>query len=283
MNKKVLSVLCALLLFFALAVPFAFASDADETMVLFNSEEDIAAAVADYMSTPVVVGDYADLLTEAEEIVLKGTFASIAEKYNVNVAVATVPSLNGQTVETAAENYCFNESNLQGDTILIYLAIDSRDFDIFATAGRAESIFFTEGREYIFRQVRPYLSDNDFNGAFTRFGELCGDFLARDAAGTPYTKKDLPNEKSPICFVIAIGAGILIGTLIMSKYKNELKTVRKRNEATSYVRPGSMQVTVANDMFLYSNVSKVKRQTESSSGGSHSSHTSGGGHTSGKF
>ena len=287
MNKKVLSLLCALLLCFAFALPFAVAADADaepgETMALFSSDDAISDAVSAYMGAPVTVGDYADLLTEAQELVLKGQFSEIAEKYNVNVAVAAVQSLGGQTVENAAENYCKNEGNLQGDTILLYLAIGTRDFDIFATAGRAESIFFAKGREYIFRQVKSYLSEDDFYDAFHRFGEVCDDFLARDAAGEPYTEKSLPNEKSPICFVIAVGAGLLIGTVIMAKYKGELKTVRKRNEATSYIRQNSMQVQNAGEMFMYSRVSKVKRQTESSSGGAHSSHTSGGGHTSGKF
>ncbi|MBQ6164857.1 MAG: TPM domain-containing protein [Clostridia bacterium] len=278
MNKRVLSGLCALILGLALLLPFAVPAFATG-----SSDDPIADAVSEYMSTPVVVGDYADLLTPAEETVLRGTYASLKELYNVNVAVATVQTLNGRTVENAVESYVANESNLDGSTVILYISMEDRDFDIFATIGRAENIFFDKGREYIFRQVKPLLSSGDYYEAFKRFGECCQDFLARDAAGDPYTARDLPNEKSPVCFLIAIGAGLLIGTIIMNKYKSELKTVRRRNEATSYVRQGSMQITMANEMFLYSNVSKVRRQTESSSGGSHSSHTSGGGHTSGKF
>lgn len=282
MNKKFLSGLLAFLLIFALALPFgcaAFAEEADESVVLFASDDSLTYAADGWL----LVNDEADLLTDEQENELFAQFSSTKENHNVNVAVATVQSLDGKTVEQAAEEYVYDLSGLGKDTVLLYLAIGSRDFDVFATIGHAEDIFFTEGREYIFSQVQPLLSSGDYAGAFGTFGRICEDFIARSDAGEPYTRSSFAKKKSPVCFLIAIGAGILIGTLIMSKYKNELKTVRKRNEATSYVRPGSMQVTVANEMFLYSNVSKVKRQTESSSGGSHSSHTSGGGHTSGKF
>ncbi|MBQ6019560.1 MAG: TPM domain-containing protein [Clostridia bacterium] len=284
MNKKLLSGFLAFLLIFALALPFgcaASAEGADDAVVLFASDDSMTVAANGWL----LVNDEADLLTDEQENALFAEFSSIKENHNVNVAVATVQSLGGQTVENAAEDYVYNKSGLGKDTIVLYLAIGSRDFDIFATIGRAEDIFFTEGREYIFSQVQPLLSSGDYAGAFSTFGRICGDFIARSDAGEPYTRSSFAKQrnKSPICFVIAVAAGLLIGTIIMSKYKAQLKTVHKRNEATGYTRPGSMRVTAANEMFLYSNVSKVKRQTESSSGGSHSSHTSGGGHTSGKF
>lgn len=289
MNKKLLSGVLTCLLVFVLALPFgcaAFADDADGATAAFaeaDPSDEIAAAVSAFMNEPQIVADRADLLSDAEELILRDRFLSIKERYDVNVAVCAVQSMNMRTVEESAESYVANESNLDGDTVILYIAMGSRDYDLFATIGRAEDIFFAKGREHIVRRVQPLLSDGKYYDAFRTFGDLCEDFLARDAEGKPYTNLTVPKDKSPICFVVAIGAGLLIGTMIVGKYKNELKTVRMRNEATGYVRPGSMQVTNANEMFLYSNVTRVKRQTESRSSGGHSSHTSGGGHTSGKF
>ncbi|MBO4220746.1 MAG: TPM domain-containing protein, partial [Clostridia bacterium] len=62
-----------------------------------------------------------------------------------------------------------------------------------------------------------------------------------------------------------------------------LKGAVPRNNAMDYVRNGSMNVTVARDLFLYKTVTFVVRQSSSSgsrSGGSHT-HTSSSGRTHG--
>ena len=78
-----------------------------------------------------------------------------------------------------------------------------------------------------------------------------------------------------------IGFSILIGfaiaMLIMSAIRKKLKTVEKQHGAKNYVRDGSMNVLAARDTYLYSTVTRTRR--EKSSSGGHTS--SGGGHHSG--
>lgn len=47
--------------------------------------------------------------------------------------------------------------------------------------------------------------------------------------------------------------------------KAQLKSVYKAGSAANYVRPGSMNLTGKQDLFLYSHVNRVKRETKSSS------------------
>jgi uncharacterized membrane protein YgcG len=75
-----------------------------------------------------------------------------------------------------------------------------------------------------------------------------------------------------ICLVIGIIAGVVVAFIL----KGQLKTVRKQNQANVYVKPGSMQVTVHNDFFLYRDVTRTKKQSSSSSGSGSSRSTGGG-------
>jgi uncharacterized protein len=68
--------------------------------------------------------------------------------------------------------------------------------------------------------------------------------------------------------LICAGVGLVIGLIVVLILKGQLKSVRRQNQANAYIRPGSMQVTVARDLFLYRNVTKTRRQSNNSSGGS---------------
>ena len=76
-----------------------------------------------------------------------------------------------------------------------------------------------------------------------------------------------------ICLII----GIVVGLIVVFILKGQLNTIRKQDRAHAYMKSGSMKVNVMHDIFLYRNVSRVKRQTSSSSGSHGSSRSIGGG------
>lgn len=63
-------------------------------------------------------------------------------------------------------------------------------------------------------------------------------------------------ESILICTVV----GILITTAIMLFKRSKLKTVRMQRAACNYVRQGSFNVTKSDDRFLYSNITRIRRQ-----------------------
>ena len=74
--------------------------------------------------------------------------------------------------------------------------------------------------------------------------------------------------------------GFLVGWIVSAVLKGQLKSVRKQDRANNYLKPGSLQLTVSNDFFLYRNVTQSKKESKSSSSGSSGSSRSTGG---GKF
>lgn len=104
------------------------------------------------------------------------------------------------------------------------------------------------------------------------------DYYGYDADGTPQdsqSKEMLPLFWIPLSIVIALVVALLVGM----HYKNELKTVRFEAEANSYVVPGSMNITVSNDHFIRSHVTRtaIPKSNDNdlgSSGGGSSTHSS---------
>ena len=60
--------------------------------------------------------------------------------------------------------------------------------------------------------------------------------------------------------------GLVLALIVTSVLKGQLKSVRKQDQANSYVRSGSMQVTLSRDIYLYRHVSRTKRESSNSSG-----------------
>ena len=126
------------------------------------------------------------------------------------------------------------------------------------------------------------------------FADNVDDFLVRADNGRPYDTGNIPRmtaaEKSSArlwSVIISIIVALLAASIVIAIWQAQLKSVRKQDFAGSYIRQGSMALRVQRDIFLYRNITKVKRQESSSSGGSSGSFKSSSGSSfsgrSGKF
>lgn len=256
MNKRIFTLLLVLLICFALAVP-AFAEAGNFHMV-----------------------DTAGLLTSIQEAALEAKLAEISARQGTEVCIVTVNSLEGTIIADYSE-YFYDYYMDDVPAVVLFIAMDEREWDIAAYGG-AEVSFNAAGREYIGGQILDSLSDEDFNNAFTDFAALCDDFLAQAASGEPYGSGNLPKEPMAwYSILIALGIGLVVALIVTGVMRSALKSVAMQH-AAEYVRPGSLQLTRSQDIFLYRTVSRRERPKSSTSSGSGAGSSSGN-HTSGKF
>ena len=256
MNKRIFTLLLVLLICFALAVP-AFAEAGNFHMV-----------------------DTAGLLTSIQEAALEAKLAEISARQGTEVCIVTVNSLEGTIIADYSE-YFYDSYMDDVPAVVLFIAMDEREWDIAAYGG-AETAFTAAGREYIGGQILDSLSDEDFNDAFTDFAALCDDFLAQAASGEPYGSGNLPKEPMAwYSILIALGIGLVVALIVTGVMRSALKSVAMQH-AAEYVRPGSLQLTRSQDIFLYRTVSRRERPKSSTSSGSGAGSSSGN-HTSGKF
>ena len=243
-------------------------------------------------SLPRLIDD-ADLLTDSEEISILNKLDEIADTAQFDVIAATVNTLDGKTPQEYADDlYDYNDFGLgaQKDGILLLISMEDRDVYISTTGYGIE--LFSDGvwDESILNKILPYLSDGRYFEAIEYYASLCAIHIApehSDAFGYSdvideyeyyYDDYDY-NYSSSLSFdyirmiPVSVAIGMVISLLIMLSFRSKLKSVRSKPAAHDYQIPGSMHITHQSDMYLYSRVTKVPRQTNNSSsrgGGTHS-------------
>ena len=250
----------------------------DETETYVEGVEAFLRATAasfPYADTPegdkeFQVFDEADLLNDSEELDLEEKLADLSSKYGAQIVVCTIESMDGGDIDEFLEyiydymEFGYGENR---DGVLVLVCMDPREYRILSN-GFAGVAIDSGDIDTIGDAIVSDLSDGDYAAAFDEFAEQCDYYLDGHINGFPFNF----GKNLLICLVIGIIAGVVVAFVL----KGQLKTVRKQNQANVYVKPGSMQVTVRNDFFLYREVSKSKKESSSSSG-SGSSRSSGGG------
>lgn len=235
--------------------------------------------------------DDASILTQTELDTVNARLKEISDAQQCGVYVKTTDDFNGKTPNEYADDFYDSSGLGYGDDksgIILVVNYDSGDWAI-STTGYGITCFTDAGQEYIMDQVAPILRDDPEN-AFITYADLCEEFIMQGVSGQPYDSGNLPEKEKDfnllIDIIIGLAVGVIIALIIVLVQKSGLKTVRRQAAAKNYIRQGSLNLTVQNEQFLYSNVERIKKETESSSTGS-STHTGSSGTThggsSGKF
>lgn len=248
MMKKILSVILAIFLVQALCVTVI----AEDVMLIASGDSPL-------------LQDMADLLTDGEEAALRHTLQKISDAYGAEICVVTMPQVEGN-VESFANTY-YDEAGIgYGEDkagVLLFVSMDPRWVNIVGNGFAAEAI--GEGEiESILDAITSDLSNGYYAASFQTFAQECDYYLDGHINGFPF--------KFGMNFLIALVVGLIASLIVTGIWKGQLKSVRKQNEASAYVKTGSMQLTQSGDYFMYRNVTRtVKQQSSSSPGSSRSS------------
>ena len=215
--------------------------------------------------------DEADLLSDREEKNLREKLREISKEYDAQIVIATIASMEDGDIDDFVE-YLYDALDLgygkHNDGILLLVSMDPRDYRIHCRGMGSDAI--GEGDlDAICEAVEAELSDDDYAEAFDVFAEKCTYYLDGYVNGFPF---DFATNLV-ICLIIGLVVGV-IGAFIL---KGQLKSVRKQTGANSYVKAGSMQINIHNDIYLYRDVTRTRKESSSSSSDSGSSRKTGGG------
>ena len=219
--------------------------------------------------------DNADLLTDSQETELLSYIDKVSEDKNFDLVFVTVDSLGDKTAfEYADDFFDYNGYGFgsEYDGALFLVSMEDGDWAI-STCGEGNRIFDDAVLDSIEYNCVDYLSTGDYYDA-------CFEFIS--------ISEEAIHDFNTFPLFSRLGISLIIGFVIafitVSIMKGQLKSVRRQNAASVYTKAGSMNVTLSNDVFLYSHVSKRAKPKNNSSGGSRTS-SSGRSHggRSGKF
>ena len=145
------------------------------------------------------LSDFADLLDADQEEELETKLNQISEDYDCDIVVDIEESIDGMDPTAYADDFFdYNDYGMGDDKsgILFMLTMSERKWAI-STHGEAISIFTDAGQEYITDNIVSYFSDGDYYEGFTKFADLCEEFIIQAQNGEPYDVENLPEETLP--------------------------------------------------------------------------------------
>lgn len=221
------------------------------------------------------VVDDADILTDAEETALAEQISELTAQYNKDFVIYTDSSSYGMNVSTlAADFYQFNGygfgDDYSGSVLFICMEDGNRQW---------YSAFFGDSQNYMTSNnlnetddaIEPYMRSGDYYDAVAEYIN-CLDII--------YGHKISSGNLTMIIVIAAITAVVIAAIAVFIMYK-AMKKVRIATEANRYVVPGSFHIRRARDYYLYSTMTRVRRDQNNGGGGGGRSGFSGGGHSSG--
>lgn len=258
-------------------------------LLLFLFGAAVPAAAAQNQS---LVVDRADLLTSREEALLEEKARSVSIACSVDVVILTVDSMNGSYASDYAEN--FYESNNYGvDGVLFLLAMSEREWYI-ATCGSAIYDLTDYRIDLLGEKAVPYLSAGDYYGGFDVYLDALPTYLG--VADNPVSSDGFVDHLYPPDYssreesyyhekeygpnyLLSGLIGLAVAGIAVLTMRSAMNTKRPQRSAASYLKNSSYHLRVHQDVFLYSNISKVRRQENNNNrgGGGSSMHRSSGG------
>lgn len=217
--------------------------------------------------------DEADLLSADQETALRLKLEEISQKHGAQIAVVTTVYVDNDDIGAYIKAVYDERGYGYGSDhagVLMLISMDLREFRILSNGFAAEAVTLDD-IDTITELITSDLSDAAYADAFDTFAEECAYYINGYLNGFPF------NFGANL--LISLGIGLVVALIVTGCMKGELKSVRKQNHATAYVKAGSMQITQANDFFLYRTVTKTakpKNQTSSSSRSGSSRNVGGG-------
>ena len=244
----------------------------DETATYVEGVDAFLNAAADYFPrisdapetiAPELAGgflfDEANLLSDSEEADLMEKLAQVSGDYNAQIVVYTIGSMNGGNIDSFVD-YLYDSQNYgygaNRDGVLLLVCMDPREYRILSN-GYAGVAIDPDAISNIGEAIVSDLSDGNYADAFHGFADECVYYLDGYLNGFPFNA----GKSMLISLVIGVAAGVIVAFVL----KGQLKSVHKQDRAHVYVKSDSMKVTVSNDIFLYRDVTRTKKESSNSS------------------
>ena len=235
------------------------------------------------------MNDSANVLTEDEDNELEDALEELSLRQSFDVVIATIESLESvdyDSMEAYADDlydFCQFGYGADRDGVLLLVSVGDRKWHI-STCGYGITAFTDAGIQYLGEQMTPDMADGDYAAAFRTFVQWSDAYIDAARSGRPYDVKNLPREPLSLMYLfLALGIGLVLAWVVVGVMKSRLRSVAFQENAASYVREGSMNLTNSREPFLYRDVHRTERveEKDSDSSGGSSTHTSSSGTTHG--
>lgn len=202
------------------------------------------------------VYDYAGLLTAQECAALEQAISEHSDAYSMDVVLVTIADNQGKTSREYADDFYDRGgfgTGAEKSGVLFLLNMDDREWYI-STCGNAITSLSDKNLDQLGNDVAVFLAASDYYRALDKFVQDLPHYYAK--------------ENSGINVILSVGIGFVTALVAILIMRGSMNTKNPQRSAADYAKQDSFHLCTRQDIFLYSQVSKIKRQENSSQGNS---------------
>lgn len=225
------------------------------------------------------VFDYAGLLSEEEIAELELQIADMKEKTDWDIFAVTTYDAEGKSTEAYADDFYDARTPEDSDGVLVLIDMDNREITI-STCGNAIRYLDDVRIERILDDGFYYVSNGEYEACLSAMlstAEYYYDAGIREdqynydvETGAISEYRTLTWMEVVPVFLLAVGVGLVIYFAVVKSY-----SMKGGRYEYPYMKYGKLDLTAHEDQFLRAHTTHQRIQTNSSSGGSHRSSSSG--------
>ena len=231
------------------------------------------------------VVDGANLLDTQQEVLLLQKLDQLSEDRQFDFVIVTVETLDGISAIAYADDFFDYNGYGMGtdrDGVLLLVSMEERELWISTSGFGMEAI--TDSRsDDILSEITPMLSEGDYAGAFSTFTDRCDNLVIKARNFGEDGSEKLASESFPVgsSLFVSMIIGVIAAGCVGAALKRQLKSVRPQNGAADYTKSTLPDLTVEQDIYLYSTMSKRPKPKSNSSSSGSSGHRSSSGRSHG--
>ena len=208
------------------------------------------------------LSDEAGLLSAADANSINQKLMDFNQKHDVTLAIVTKKSLGGQKINDAADSYVNGVYANKNGTMLLIIAMDTRDWRTVRNHTMHEKIDSKNFGQEMDSLVVPKLSGGDYASAFNGYIDTMDELLTYyEQNGKPYNPAD---NFSVLALVLAMILAVLGAIFVRSTLIAQMSNVMPASGAGEYLRKDSFNLKSTSDTFLYMNVARMPKPKKKS-------------------
>lgn len=297
----------ALKLLIILVIPLVFIINVEASTTTYPRDGDNLGISSDIkvtdenrafiLNTPKVdakekIYDFADLFTDYEEEILYDEAIDYISSSSYDLAIVTIDNnpksyWNGQNPTAVYADDFHDYNDFKADGIIILIDMQRREYYI-STSGKAILMYDDTRIERLLDEGESEIKNGDY---YLGIANMVDTLKLYFDQGIPSSNRNCEiNEKGEYyCYktipylLIAIISGVVTAITVFGITRN-YKKIKIANDADNYMIKSKAKINEREDVFLYSNTVKVRKESSSSGGssfGGSSTHSSSSGHSHG--
>ncbi len=221
----------------------------------------------------VYIDDELGLLNETDRYNLCQRLKTLSDRYDMDFMVITREKVGDDDYQRIDYADLYQEQFRPDGVLFMYEEYST--YKYIATQGDCWRALDDDAIELFLDDICDNYDGHvnfDFAGAVNAFADDCETYCGYYAEHGKMYKGPYPLV---VYLIISAVVALVIAGMAHSKEKGKLTSVQSAVYAGDYVVPNSLNVYGGSDLYLYSTVTRVRRESSSSGGGGgHSSHSS---------